>query len=85
MFISFQLGLSFGSKESISNQASVAISTTDFNTLGFPMLKKVPAENLQTNVSIISLIRTCECNGMLFDRRSVAYGDRGLSAYFFLT
>lgn len=58
MFISFQLGLSVGSKERTSNQASVAISTTDFNTLGIPMPKKVPAENLQTNVSIISLIRT---------------------------
>lgn len=82
MFILVQLGLNVGSKERIFNQASVAISTTDFHTLGIPIPKKVPAENLQTHVSIIYLIRPCECNGMLFNRRSVVYGDRGLFAYF---
>lgn len=81
MFILVQLGLNVGSNEGISNQGAVAISITDFHSLGIPIPKKVPAENLQTNVSIKSLIRPYKCNGMFFNRISVVYGDRGLSAY----
>lgn len=40
IFILVQLGLNVGSKEIIFNQASVAISTTDFHTLGIPIPKK---------------------------------------------
>lgn len=81
MLILVQLGLSVGRNEGISNQGAIAISTTDIHSLGIPIPKKVPAENLRTNVSIKSLIRPYKCNGMFFNRRSVAYGDRGLSAY----
>lgn len=75
VFVLVQLGLNVGSNEGISNQGAVAISTKDFHTLGIPIPKKVPAENLQTNVSIKSLIRPYKCNGMFFNCRSVAYGD----------
>lgn len=79
MLILVWLGLNVGSNEWISYQG--AILTTDIHTLGIPIPKKVPAENLQTSMSIMSLIRPCKCNGMFFNRRSVANGDRGLSAY----
>lgn len=81
MLILVWLGLNVGSNEGISNQGAVAILTTDIHTLGIPIPKKVPAKNLQTSMSIMSLIRPCEYNGMFFNRRSVANRDRGLSAY----
>lgn len=57
MFILVQLGLSVGSNEGISNQEAVAISTTNFHTLGIPIPPKSSCGEL-----------TNECVNNVFDQ-----------------